>query len=70
MQPKATVNGKARHAPSVSSVSSTPKINGSLTQKSIGAKPLPSAITTVSAPSPAPPETASHQGKKRKKSQS
>ena len=65
MQPKATVNGKARHPPSEPS---TPKPNGPSTQKSTGAK-LPSAITTAPTPSPAPPETASHQGKKRKKPQ-
>ena len=70
MQPKAPTNGKVRHPPSGPSVSSTPKTNGSLTPKSIGAKPPPSAITTASTPSPAPPETASHQGKKRKKPQS
>ena len=65
MQPKATVNGKARHPPSEPS---TPKPNGPSTQKSTGAK-LPSVITTAPTPSPAPPETASHQGKKRKKPQ-
>jgi NET1-associated nuclear protein 1 (U3 small nucleolar RNA-associated protein 17) len=67
MQPKATANGKVCHSPSGPS---TPKTNGSLTLKSTGVKPPPSAITTASIPSPAPPETGSHQGKKRKKPQS
>lgn len=67
MQPKATMNGKVRHPPPVSS---NPKNNGSFTQKSIGTKPPPSAITPASIPSPAPPEIASDPGKKRKKPQS
>ncbi|KAF8634896.1 hypothetical protein AX15_000644 [Amanita polypyramis BW_CC] len=67
IRPKAMINGNAYHSPSASP-SPTRKANGSLTPKPASGKVLPPATIFASLPSRTPPEAASHQSKKRKKS--